>query len=159
VGFREFLGRQGIEPIEILGSDFEFETGVRSLRTLLERGKEFTAIWGQNDLLAIGAMREMNRLGIRVPEDVSIIGMDDIKTTQMVLPRLTTIRQPVKVICRRAVELLVKRMQSPSQPPRRMVLTPELVIRDSVRRVQSTLIPVMSTPERRRMKQVRRAGE
>jgi DNA-binding LacI/PurR family transcriptional regulator len=155
-GFRELLGRQGIEPIEIVGSDFEFETGAHSLRTLLERGKEFTAIWAQNDLLAIGAMREMNRLGIRVPEDVSIIGMDDIKTTQMVLPRLTTIRQPFKTICRKAVELLVKRMQSPGQAPRRIVLAPGLVIRDSVRKLQNTLAPVMGASERRRMKQVRR---
>jgi LacI family transcriptional regulator len=104
-------------------------------------------------------MREMDRLGIRVPEDVSIIGMDDIKTTQMVLPRLTTIRQPFKSICRKAVELLVKRMQSPGQAPRRIVLQPELVIRDSVRRVQSARLPVMSTTERRRSRQPRRAGE
>jgi LacI family transcriptional regulator len=156
-GFREFLTRKGIQPIEIVGSDFEFETGARSLRTLLERGKEFTAIWAQNDLLAIGAMREMNRLGIRVPEDVSIIGMDDIKTTQMVLPTLTTIRQPFRAICRKAIELLLKRMENPGQESRRIVLAPELVIRDSVRRLQDTLVPVMGVSARRRVKQARRA--
>jgi len=158
-GFREFLARKGVEPIEIVGADFEFETGARSLRTLLERGQEFTAIWAHNDLLAIGAMREMNRLGIRVPEDVSIIGMDDIKTTQMVLPRLTTIRQPFRTICRKAVELLVKRTQSPGQPPRRLVLDPALVIRDSVRRVQNSLVSAASRQEGRRTRQARRAAE
>ncbi len=135
-GFRRFLLERGVEPIHIEGSDFEFETGMHCLRTLLERGEEFTGVWAENDLLAIGAMREMYRLGIRVPEDVSIIGMDDIKTTRMVLPALTTIRQPFKSICTKAVELLLHRMSHPDAPPRHLVLTPSLVIRDSVRRLQ-----------------------
>lgn len=155
-GFREYLAGKGIEPIEIAGIDFEFETGMRSLRALLEQGEEFTGIWAENDLLAIGAMREMARLGIRVPEDVSIIGMDDIKTTQMVLPALTTIRQPFEAICKKAVELLLKRMDDPGHPPRRLTLPPELVIRGSVRRVAAANLP---SPGRHRTRRPRRALE
>jgi len=148
-GFAEYLSTKGIKPITIAGGDFEFETGMVCLRALLERGEEFTGIWAENDLLAIGAMREMDRLGIRVPDDVSIIGMDDIKTTQMILPALTTIRQPFAGICRKAVELLLKRMENPGSPPRRLVLAPDLVIRDSVHR-RPPLTPAAAKARRRR---------
>jgi len=146
-GFREYLAQQGVGPIEIAGMDFEFETGMTCLRALLERGEEFTAVWAHNDLLAIGAMREMDRLGIRVPEDVSIMGMDGIKTTEMVLPALTTVRQPFPAICKRAVDLLLRRMEHPGGPPRHLVLAPELVIRGSVRRQQDAPAPFNGTAQ------------
>jgi len=155
-GFREYLIQRGIEPISIAGADFEFETGMTCLRALLERGEEFTAVWAQNDLLAIGAMRELDRLGIRVPEDVSIMGMDDIKTTRMVLPALTTVRQPFRAICQKAVELLLRRMENPGSPPRSTVLTPELVIRGSVRRQQDPPIAFPGRASGKRSPQSRR---
>jgi DNA-binding LacI/PurR family transcriptional regulator len=148
-GFAEYLSGRGIKPISVAGGDFEFETGMQCLRALLERGEEFTGVWAQNDLLAIGAMREMDRLGIRVPEEVSIIGMDDIKTTQMVMPALTTVRQPFQTICKGAVDFLLKRMQNPGSSPRRLVLAPDLVIRDSVLRRRGSAAPIMSSTRRR----------
>ena len=63
------------------------------------------------------------------------IGMDDIKTTQMVLPALTTVRQPYREICDAAVDLLLRRMDGPDAEIRRIVIAPELVIRDSVTRL------------------------
>ena len=74
---------------------------------MLESEEEFTGVWAENDLLAIGAMREMERLGIRIPEDISIVGMDDIKTTEMVLPALDHRQATVPVICEKAVDLLM----------------------------------------------------
>jgi DNA-binding LacI/PurR family transcriptional regulator len=131
-GFRGFFAERGVEIQHIAGEDFEFETGVKCMRRILERGIEFTALWAENDLLAIGAMRELKRLGIKVPEEISIIGMDDIKTTQMVLPSLTTVRQPYREICDTAVDLLLHRMEHPEAQPRLILVHPELVIRDSV---------------------------
>lgn len=133
-GFRGFLAERGVEISHIAGEDFEFETGPKCMRRILERGVEFTGIWAENDLMAIGAMRELKRLGMKVPEDVSIIGMDDIKTTQMVLPALTTVRQPYSEICDAAVDLLLQRMERPDAEPRSIIIAPELVIRDSVMR-------------------------
>jgi LacI family transcriptional regulator len=102
------------------------------MRRILESGIEFTGIWAENDLFAIGAMRELKRLGMKIPEEISIIGMDDIKTTQMVLPALTTVRQPYREICDTAVDLLLHRMENPDAKPQLIIIPPELVIRDSV---------------------------
>ena len=131
-GFRTFFTERGIEIGSIAGEDFEFETGVRCMHRILERGIEFTGLWAENDLLAIGAMRELKRLGMRIPEEISIIGMDDIKTTQMVLPALTTVRQPYREICDTAVDLLLHRMENRDAKPKLIIIPPELVIRDSV---------------------------
>jgi DNA-binding LacI/PurR family transcriptional regulator len=131
-GFRTFFAERGIEISHIAGEDFEFETGVKCMRRILESGIEFTGIWAENDLFAIGAMRELKRLGMKIPEEISIIGMDDIKTTQMVLPALTTVRQPYREICDTAVDLLLHRMENPDAKPQLIIIPPELVIRDSV---------------------------
>jgi DNA-binding LacI/PurR family transcriptional regulator len=131
-GFRTFFAERDIEIGHIAGEDFEFETGVKCMRRILERGIEFTGLWAENDLLAIGAMHELKRLGMKIPEEISIIGMDDIKTTQMVLPALTTVRQPYREICDTAVDLLLHRMENPNARPRLVIIPPELVIRDSV---------------------------
>jgi DNA-binding LacI/PurR family transcriptional regulator len=133
-GFRCFFAERGIEICHIVGEGFDFEAGILCTRKILERGVEFTGIWAENDLFAIGAMRELKRLGMRVPEDVSIIGMDDINSTQMVLPALTTVRQPYGEICDTAVDLLIRRMENPEAELQRIILPPELVIRDSVLR-------------------------
>jgi DNA-binding LacI/PurR family transcriptional regulator len=134
-GFTSFFALRGVEVQHVAGEDFEFESGLSCIRRVLEGGVEFTALWAENDLLAIGAMRELQRLGTRVPEDISIVGMDDIRTTRMVLPALTTVRQPYGAICEAAVDLLLERMENPATPPRLVILPPELVKRDSVKRL------------------------
>jgi DNA-binding LacI/PurR family transcriptional regulator len=134
-GFRGFFAERGVEICHIAGEDFEFEAGLKCMRRILERAVDFTGLWAENDLLAIGAMRELQRLGTRVPEDISIVGMDDIKTTRMVLPALTTVRQPYREICDAAVDLLLERMDRPEAPPRLVIVPPQLVIRDSVKRL------------------------
>ncbi|MGO8695396.1 MAG: LacI family DNA-binding transcriptional regulator [Rectinemataceae bacterium] len=131
-GFKTFFAERDIGINHVAGDDFEFEAGLKCIRRILEQGIEFTGIWAENDLMAIGAMRELKRLGMKIPEDISIIGMDDIKTTQMVLPALTTVRQPYSEICDLAVDLLLQRIENPEAEPRRVILAPELVIRDSV---------------------------
>ena len=102
------------------------------VRKLLERGCEFTAIWAQSDLLAVGAMQELARLGVRIPNDVSIMGMDGIHLGEMVRPALTTVRQPFQEICQHAVRLLLERIEHSRTKPRRVVVQPELIVRDSV---------------------------
>jgi len=134
-GFAAFFAQRGIEVNHISGEKFDYESGIECVRRVLERGIDFTGIWAENDMFAIGAMRELQRQGRRVPEDISIIGMDDIKTAQMVQPALTTVRQPYREISETAVAFLLERIEKPGAAARRVVIAPELVIRDSVSRL------------------------
>jgi len=134
-GFKEYYSSKGQDVVSIRAKNFEFEEGITAVRSLLEQGKEFTGLWAQDDLLAIGAMHELKRLGIRIPEDISVMGMDDIKTCRMVFPALTTIRQPYEEICEKALDLLINRIKDPVLPISRFTLPPSLVIRDSVKRI------------------------
>ena len=131
-GFRSVLAEKGVDVQYVSGPDFEFETGIAMVRKLFGQGYEFTAIWAQSDLLAIGAMQELARLGTRIPEDVSIMGMDGIQLGEMVRPTLTTIRQPFREICQHAVRLLLERIEHGHTKPTRIVVRPELIVRDSV---------------------------
>jgi DNA-binding LacI/PurR family transcriptional regulator len=136
-GFCGFFKSVGIEVVSVAAKDFEFESGAVAARSLLKSRRTFTGVWAENDLLAIGAMSEFCRVGMRVPEDVSVMGMDDIPASQMVHPSLTTIKQPYQDMCEKAVELLISRIREPSLPARRFVLPSSLVVRNSVRKIQS----------------------
>lgn len=131
-GFRTQMTEKGIEVQYVAGSDFEYETGVAMVRKLLEQGCEFTALWAHSDLLAVGAMNELQRLGMRVPEDVSVMGMDGIHLGEMVRPALTTVAQPFREICQHAVRLLLKRIEHEHAEPTPVVVMPKLIVRDSV---------------------------
>jgi len=134
-GFREFYQSKGLEVDTAVGGDFGFEAGILAVRALLEHCREFTGLWAESDHLAIGAMHELKRLGVQIPQQVSVMGMDDIKTSQMIFPPLTTIQQPYQDICDKAVDLLIERIGDPALPIRKFVLPPSLVIRASVQRI------------------------
>jgi len=86
-----------------------------------------------NDLIAISAMRCLSSRGVAVPDEVSITGFDNIRWTDFVTPRLTTIAQPLGAIGARAVEMLMERIEGQNVAPARTVLDVELVERDSVK--------------------------
>jgi LacI family transcriptional regulator len=134
-GFRNFYRTKGLEVDSVVGDDFGYETGIVAVRSLLEHCREFTGLWAESDHLAIGAMHELKRLGVQIPQQVSLMGMDDIKTSSMIFPSLTTIQQPYKELCEKAVELLIERMADPGLPIRKVVMSPSLVIRDTVQRI------------------------
>ena len=97
--------------------------------------KKATLIVCGNDLIAISAMRYLEQLGLRVPTDVSVTGFDNIKWSDVVTPRLTTIAQPVGAIGAKAVELLRERMSTSEPVHRRTVFDVTLIERDSVRKL------------------------
>jgi LacI family transcriptional regulator len=101
----------------------------------LTRRRSATLVVAGNDLIAINAIRCLTEHGIRVPDEVSITGFDDIRWTDVVTPRLTTIAQPVGAIGAKAVELIRDRMTGGALPHRRSVFGVALVERDSVRRL------------------------
>lgn len=101
----------------------------------LTRRRSATLIICGNDLIAISAIRCLSEHGIRVPEDVSITGFDNIRWTELVTPRLTTIAQPIAAIGAKAVELMRERMSGEPLVSRRTIFDVALIERDSVRRL------------------------
>lgn len=90
-----------------------------------------TAIFASNDVMAMGAMDAIRSRGLRVPEDVSIIGFDDIPQASMVWPALTTVRQPLEEMGRLATQMLIDQLKNPEKEMGRIELPTELIVRDS----------------------------
>ncbi len=116
-----------IEPV-----DFRYQGGEKAARRLLDLERRPSAISACNDLMAIGAMRAIRAAGLRIPEDVSLVGYDDILLASAVSPALTTVAQPVEKLATISTELLLSRIEEgPNCAPKRIVLDTELIIRDS----------------------------
>ena len=103
-----------------------------SVMAALER-RSATAVIAGADLIAIGVMRHVRKMGLSVPDDVSVVGFDDIPWAQLHTPALTTIDMPVEEMAAAAVETLVRRMAHRGEPRRRVVFNVELVARESVK--------------------------
>jgi len=106
-------------------------------RAALKHRRKATLIIAGNDLIAISAIRRLAEQGVSVPEEVSVTGFDNIRWTDLVTPRLTTIAQPVSAIGAKAVELMQERMSGEKIDSRRTIFDVELIERDSVRRLNS----------------------
>ena len=110
------------------------EVGYGVTRQLLEHGEKFTALFAFNDISAIGAIRALREFGKRIPEDVSVVGFDDIQSAAYQNPPLTTVRQPLRQMGVIAAETLLQRIAQtePGVPPKQeIVVEPELVVRGS----------------------------
>lgn len=104
--------------------------GYPVVRRLLQRTRDFTALFAYNDLSAIGALRALRDSGLRVPEDVSVVGFDDINSAAFQIPSLTTVRQPLDKMGALAAEVLLERIHGGANPVE-VIVDPELVIRES----------------------------
>ena len=113
-------------------NDWSPELGYPITRNLLARTRDFTAMFCFNDISAIGAMRAIVDCGLRCPDDISVIGFDDISSAAYQIPRLTTVRQPLRRMGEIAVQTLLRRIQSPTEAyPENILFEPELVVRES----------------------------
>jgi DNA-binding LacI/PurR family transcriptional regulator len=106
-------------------------TGAEAMERLLASGAKFDAVLGLNDTLALGAVRVLTRHGIRIPDDVAVVGFDNIDETKYSVPTLTTVDPGRKQIARAAVELLVKRMAGDDSEHQEIVAPYELHVRES----------------------------
>lgn len=132
-GYRAALQQAGI-PIEgslIARGDFHASSGYSAALQLLAHNPRPTAIFVCNDMMAIGALRAAVQLSLSVPENVAIVGFDDIELASYTTPPLTTIAQPKQEIGQLAVKLIFERMGNPLLPPRHIILSTQLVIRES----------------------------
>jgi LacI family transcriptional regulator len=107
------------------------ELGYPVVQQLLATRLPFTALVAFNDISAIGAIRALQDFNLQVPQDVSVIGFDDIKASAFTLPRLTTINQPLEEIGRIATQCLLNRLHETAAAPDQIVVKPTLVIRES----------------------------
>lgn len=109
------------------------EVGYAAMKKLLSCGEKFTAVFAFNDVSAIGAIRALQESGARVPEDVSVLGFDDIYAAEFHNPALTTIRQPLFEMGRLAAKTLLKMLDGEvdAAEPKVLTVEPELIIRHS----------------------------
>jgi DNA-binding LacI/PurR family transcriptional regulator len=108
------------------------EAGHGLMRRLLDRNRDFTAVFCFNDITAIGAVRAICDVGLRVPQDISVMGFDDIITAAFSQPSLTTVKQPLREMGLRAAQVLLERIAEPDKEwPAEIVMEPELIVRES----------------------------
>jgi DNA-binding LacI/PurR family transcriptional regulator len=106
--------------------------GYGPVKALLSRTKDFTALFAFNDIAAFGAIRALHEAGMRVPQDVSVIGFDDVLSAPYGIPSLTTIRQPLREMGKMGAECLLHRIRHPKAAyARQIIVQPELVVRES----------------------------
>lgn len=108
---------------------YSLESGQAATERLLREG--VTAIIAASDLLALGAVRAVRRAGLRVPQDVSVVGYDDSALMNSTDPPLTTVRQPIEAMGRMAIEMLVRQMSTTFVGSDEVFFTPELVVRST----------------------------
>ena len=136
IGFRQELGRHGIalRPELTRRGPFAHETGHRAIRELLSDRPRPTAVFCANDVIAIGALNAARALDIAVPDELSIVGFDDISMAAWEVFQLTTVRQNLQAMCKTAIDLLLARIAEPDRPPQQHVLPARLVRRATLAR-------------------------
>ncbi|MFT4416615.1 LacI family DNA-binding transcriptional regulator [Fredinandcohnia humi] len=128
-GYVDAIKENDLEPC-ILYGDFNFESGYQLMKTILE-DKNPSAVFAGNDLIALGAMNAIQEAGLTVPEDISVIGCDDILFAQMSRPKLSSISIPAYQIGVTAVDMMVDRIKGVSTQPRNLVLEHKFIERES----------------------------
>ncbi|EGR4139750.1 substrate-binding domain-containing protein [Vibrio cholerae] len=136
-GYKRALAeaRIAINPDWIVESDFECEGGYQAFEKLYERGKLPSALFVSNDMMAMGVIQAASQRGLRVPDDLSLIGYDDVHIAKFMTPALTTIHQPKYRLGKAAVDTLLYRLENPDTTAQVVQLEPTLVVRNSVRKL------------------------
>jgi len=126
-----------VELPESLDPNSSFEAGTQLTAELLRRGKPFTALLAYDDVTALGALRALKKKGLRVPEDCSVVGFDDVAQATLSVPSLTTIRQPMEAMGSMSAGIVLDAIKAADQksdiPVVRRKIPAELVVRESTR--------------------------
>lgn len=136
-GYKRALAEAGIaiNPDWIVESDFECEGGYQAFEKLYQRGKLPSALFVSNDMMAMGVIQAASQRGLRVPDNLSLIGYDDVHIAKFMTPALTTIHQPKYRLGKAAVDTLLYRLENPDTTAQVVQLEPTLVVRNSVRKL------------------------
>jgi LacI family transcriptional regulator len=132
-GYQKALAESGIppEPGLIVYGDFTAGSGHHAAQLLLQLPEPPTAVFVGNDMMAIGFLRSALDMHLKIPEELSIIGFDDLELCMYLYPALTTFAQPKAEIGEKAIQLLLDRIENPKLPLREILIPPSLVIRES----------------------------
>lgn len=133
-GYHAAMARAGLPVMDgyVITSDFEFGGGFSAMQKLLALPERPQAVFVGNDAMAVGAYQSLYQAGLRIPQDMALVGYDDIELARYMTPPLTTIHQPKDELGELAIDVLIHRMADPGQKQQRVQLTPELVVRGSV---------------------------
>lgn len=134
LGYQEALGAVGYpveEELEVPTSHYYRDEGSAAMAQLLELGEPPDAVFCANDLLAVGALRTIQRAGLRVPEDIAVVGFDGTDEGKYTIPSLTTIAPDKADIAARAIGQLCRRLEGDASPPVVLEASYELVVRES----------------------------
>jgi LacI family transcriptional regulator len=129
-GFEKAMGAAGLTPVGVEDGLFTTEGGAEAMRRLLNGGCKPDAVFVASDLMARGTLAELSSAGVRVPEDIAVVGFDDSPVATAVTPALTTVRQPSFEQGQAIAEVLLQRL-SGAEPQHATVLPTEMVIRAS----------------------------
>ncbi len=132
-GYRKTLEEKGIEFDQslVIEGDQTTQSGREASKQFLSLDDPPTAIFALTDLMAIGALKEIQERDLKVPEDISVIGFDDIPLASLVNPALTTIAQPIYEIGREAMSLLIKNIEKKDLTKSKIILDTRLIVRES----------------------------
>jgi DNA-binding LacI/PurR family transcriptional regulator len=130
-GFRTYLAEQGHRGVPSVEGDFTRAGGEECARRLLAEHPDIDGLFVASDLMAEGALRAVQDLGRRVPEDIAVVGFDDSSAALECRPPLTTVRQPVEEMAAEMAEVLMAHIASPGRLPRSVTFQPTLVVRES----------------------------
>lgn len=133
-GYKNALSEAKIalNPHWIVESHFDFEGGVLGIQSLLTQSSRPTAVFCCSDTIAVGAYQAIQQQGLRIPQDLSIMGYDDIELARYLSPPLSTICQPKAELGKLAVEALLQRIKNPNENYRTLVLEPTCILRGSI---------------------------
>jgi LacI family transcriptional regulator len=132
-GYRRALESASLafEPELVVAADFQYEPGLAAAASLLDLPERPTAVFAFNDSMALGVLRAARDRGLRVPEDVSIVGYDDQLYASVTRPTLTTVRQPLADMGRTAIDLVLRLLDGPGTGAVQIELPTRLVVRES----------------------------
>jgi LacI family transcriptional regulator len=134
-GFAKVCGEAGIAlpPELMVDGDFTFDGGREQVRRTLAAGVRFDSVFAHNDLSAAGALQAIHEAGLRVPDDVAIVGFDDVSLASYTEPALTTVHQPLREMGETAARMLMGHFDGTSLPDAPAVLPTTLIVRGSTR--------------------------
>jgi len=133
-GYRNAMTKSGLEilPGYVVNGDFEFQGGYNGMVELLALETPPEAVFTSNDAMAVGVYHALYQAGMRVPQQMAVMGYDDIELARYLTPPLSTIHQPKDALGELAIDTLIHRLSDPDASQQTLVLTPELVVRGSV---------------------------
>ena len=132
------LAEAGLEPGPMAAGDWQSPSGATAFARILDADPTVDALFAASDQMALGALQVANRRGIRIPEDLAVVGFDGLPEAESFTPALTTVRQPLQEIGRLAVQELVASLRAESAPQARTIMVPtELLVRDSAPMAQA----------------------